>query len=64
MPDLRPVPNRPTNDQRARLALDIGDQSRLSVDVAVTPAGLLAIGGLVSMILLSTAVIVAVARHR
>jgi len=58
MPDL-PAHNR----HEARLAIDVGASSHLSVEVAITSAGLLAIGGLVSMILLSTAAIVVVARR-
>jgi hypothetical protein len=44
--------------QRASLAVRIGRRWGVSASVEVTPAGLLAIGGLVSSILLSTAVLV------
>ncbi|WP_293873220.1 hypothetical protein [Sphingomonas sp. UBA978] len=48
----------------ARLKLKIGRRSVLRADVAISSSGLLAIGGLVSSILLSTAVIVQVAKDR
>ena len=54
MTDAAPAP---TPDQNARLDLRAGPVS-LKLEVRVTPAGLLAIGGLVSGILLSTAVLV------
>jgi hypothetical protein len=47
---------------RARLRLKIGRRSALRADVAIGTSGLLAIGGLVSSILLSTAVIVRAAK--
>jgi hypothetical protein len=47
--------------QRARLSLRVGRRARLTVRVDVTADGLLAIGALVSSILLSTAVLVGVA---
>lgn len=58
-----PAPARTiTSDyQRASLKLHFGKRAKLSLRVDVTPDGLLAIGALVSSILLSTAVIVAVA---
>jgi hypothetical protein len=49
---------------RVRLRLKIGRRSALRADVAIGSSGLLAIGGLVSSILLSTAVIVRVAKGR
>ncbi len=49
---------------RARLKLKVGRRSRLEVDIAISSSGLLAIGGLASSILLSTAVIVRTARIR
>ena len=49
--------------QHARLKLAIGKHTRLTAHVAVTPNGLLAIGALVSAILLSTAAIVHTARR-
>jgi len=55
---------RPSPDiQQAHLSLTIGKRMRLAVDVRVTPRGLLAIGSLVSAILLSTAVLVHAARR-
>ncbi|MBB3910752.1 hypothetical protein [Sphingomonas desiccabilis] len=44
--------------QRAAVFLKLGRRRGLSATLEVTPAGLLAIGGLVSSILLSTAVLV------
>lgn len=49
--------------QHAHLALRFGERVSLTADVNVTSAGLLAIGGLVSAILLSTAVVVRSARR-
>ncbi|MFN3669748.1 MAG: hypothetical protein ACK4VY_10600 [Brevundimonas sp.] len=54
MPDA-PAPL--SEPQTARLDLKAGPAA-LTVDVQVTPTGLLAIGGLVGAILLSTAVLV------
>lgn len=54
VPALSPVGGR----QRAHLAIRFGHRRGLRASVEVTPAGLLAIGGLVSSILLSTAVLV------
>ncbi|GAA3697583.1 hypothetical protein GCM10022268_05140 [Sphingomonas cynarae] len=53
----------PTDVQQAHLSLTMGKRMRLAVDVRVTPRGLLAIGGLVSAILLSTAALVHTARR-
>lgn len=53
--DLEPVQS---SRQRATVLVQFGRRRRLSASVEVTPAGLLAIGGLVSSILLSTAVLV------
>ncbi len=50
--------------QRADLTIRIGDRANVTAGVAVTTTGLLAIGALVSSILLSTAVIVRVAVGR
>lgn len=61
MPD--PIRRSAPSRHQARLALDTGRRASLSLEIAITSAGLLAIGGLVSMILLSTATIVAVARR-
>lgn len=47
---------------RARIKIKIGRRSAFQADVAISSSGLLAIGGLVSSILLSTAVVVRVAR--
>lgn len=58
-PPALPAPGR----HEARLALRVGDRSHLTLDIAITSGGLLAIGALVSMILLSTATIVATARR-
>lgn len=44
--------------QRATVTLRLGKRRGLQASVEVTPAGILAIGGLVSAILLSTAVLV------
>lgn len=50
---------------RAEVRLRIGRWAGLRASVEITPAGLIAIGGMVSAMLLSTAVIVHVAtRHR
>ncbi|MBM6577756.1 hypothetical protein KCP91_15340 [Microvirga sp. SRT01] len=46
---------------RARLKLKVGRRSALRLDLAISSSGLLAIGGLVSSILLATAVVVQVA---
>ena len=53
----------PYATQQARVAVAIGRRTSLTAEVAVTPSGLLAIGSLVSAILLSTAVIVHTARR-
>jgi hypothetical protein len=52
----------PPGAQQAHFAIRIGERAGLSADVTVTSAGLLAIGGLVSAILLSTAVLVRAAK--
>jgi hypothetical protein len=49
-----PAPGR----QRASVSIKLGRRRGFSASVKVTPIGLLAIGGLVSSILLSTAVLV------
>jgi hypothetical protein len=49
--------------QHAQLALRIGDRTNLTMEVRVTSTGLLAIGALVSSILVSSAVIVRAARR-
>ena len=56
------TPPRHRHRHRIRLRLKIGRRSALRADVAIGSSGLLAIGGLVSSILLSTAVIVRVAK--
>lgn len=54
---------RPHPSQQARFGLTVGRRTSLTAEVAVSPSGLLAIGALVSAILLSTAVIVHTARR-
>jgi hypothetical protein len=51
----------PSRSQRAAISIEAGG-GRLDAEVTVTPAGLLAIGALVSSILLASAVIVRAAR--
>lgn len=50
-------------DQHARFTLALGRRTSMTAEVSVTSSGLLAIGALVSSILLSTAVIVHTARR-
>jgi hypothetical protein len=50
--------------QRAAARFRFGDRLVAESEVEVTPAGLLAIGGMVAAILLGSAVIVRAARHR
>lgn len=50
--------------QSTSIELHAGDRVRLAARVELTPGGLLAIGGMVSMILLSSAAIVRAARRR
>jgi hypothetical protein len=52
----------PDDVQHAQIALRIGERSSLTMEVKVTSTGVLAIGALVSAILLSSAVIVRAAR--
>ncbi|MCT8001540.1 hypothetical protein NZL82_06565 [Sphingomonas sanguinis] len=62
--DTQLAPRRATTSQKAVLRLAAGRRLRLRAKVEVTSSGLLAIGGLVSSILLSTAILVGVAtRH-
>lgn len=49
--------------QRAAARLQIGERSSAVAEVEVTPAGLLAIGGMVGAILLGVAVVVRAARR-
>ncbi|MEH3106896.1 MAG: hypothetical protein PGN09_06295 [Sphingomonas fennica] len=49
--------------QHARIALRLGRRGRATAEVGVTAGGLLAIGGMVAAILLSTAVLVRAARR-
>lgn len=56
--------SRHENRHRARLKLKVGTRSAFQADVAISSSGLLAIGGLVSSILLSTAAMVRVVRTR
>lgn len=58
-----PAPPRHAADQCAAIALRIGKRVRLRGEVAVTPLGLASIGALVSSVLLSTAVLVHMARR-
>ncbi len=53
----------PAGVHRAAVALTIGKATRFSAEVAISSVGLLAVGGLVASILLSTAVLVGVARR-
>ncbi len=58
-----PVPPPPTSaSQEARLSVRVGG-AMLQAEVRVSPAGLLAIGGMVGMILLGSAAIVWTARR-
>ena len=50
--------------QAAAVDIALGDRVRLAVRLEMTPAGIYAVGGLVSMILLGAAAIVGVARQR
>ncbi len=50
-----------TTRQQARLSVKAGRRAGMTLDVGVTTGGLLAIGGLVAAILVSTAVLVGVA---
>jgi hypothetical protein len=52
-----------TIPQRAAARLQIGERSSAVAEVEVTPAGLLAIGGMVGAILLGVAVVVRAARR-
>lgn len=56
-----PVPLVPPVHHRARARIRLGKRTRFDARIEVTSGGLLAIGGLVSSILLSTAVLVHVA---
>ena len=53
-----------TKAQTARVDFRLGSHVALKAEVHVTPAGLLAIGGLVAAILLSVAPLVTAARSR
>jgi len=62
--DTIPTPAiRPPDMQQARFTMSIGGRASMTAEVSVTPAGLLAIGALVSGILLSSAVIVRAAKR-
>ena len=50
--------------QRASVSIGIGQTVRFEAELRITPAGLLAVTGLVSGILLSTAVLVREAKQR
>jgi len=56
-----PLPPAPPVHHRARATIRLGKRHRFDARIEVTSDGLLAIGGLVSSILLSTAVLVRVA---
>lgn len=58
-----PQPPATRDPQRPALSLEAGN-GRFDAEVTVTPAGLLAIGALVSAILLASAVIVRAAKPR
>lgn len=49
--------------QRAAARLQIGERSSAVAEVEVTPAGLLALGGMVGAILLGVAIVVRAARR-
>lgn len=62
-----PAPEEPRvreGHQSAAVQIQFGSSGRLAARVDVTPGGLLAIGGMVSMILLASAEIVRAARRR
>ncbi len=61
MSRISPAPPHRPDRQHAALTLRIGRRTKLKAEVDVSAAGLWAIGGLVSAILLSSAAIVAVA---
>ncbi|AQR75412.1 hypothetical protein [Sphingomonas sp. LM7] len=52
-----------TTPQRAATRLQFGERFSTTAEVEVTPAGLLAIGGMVGAILLGAAVVVRAARR-
>ncbi len=56
-------PDTHAGSQSAAVQIEFGAHGRLAARVEVTPAGLLAIGGMVSMILLASAEIVRAARR-
>ena len=51
------TPPAPARVAQARIAFQIGERATFGADVRITPSGLLAVGALVSGILLSTAVL-------
>lgn len=63
----RPVPvrlsDRSPEHQQGRLEVRLGKRAAMTLDLSVTDRGLLSIGALVSSILVSTALIVHVARR-
>jgi hypothetical protein len=61
-PPAQEMTRRPRDVQHAQLGLRLGDRTNLSMEVTVTSTGILAVGALVSGILLSSAVIVLAAR--
>ncbi len=59
-PTHPPVAHPPAAHHRARATIRIGRHTRLSARIDITTPGLLAVGALVSSVLLSTAVLVRV----
>ena len=60
----RPATSALDTMQNGRVDWRLGKSMQMSVQVEITPTGLLAIGGMVAMILLSSAQIVKEARRR
>lgn len=63
MPADRNRPAPPRSRQRAKLSVRVGRRARVVASVSVTGGGLLAVGALVSSVLLSTAVLVRTATN-
>ena len=59
---MAPTPSILSRPQISTLSLRFGDRARLRARVEVTPAGLLAIGGLTAMILLAVVPVVRAAK--
>lgn len=62
--DLPTAAPKPAEPHRATFTATIGDRASMSAEVTITTPGLLAIGALVSSILVSSAVIVWAARNQ